>query len=156
MGKVILGGVAVLIVLALIGSLAQQPSGGTSASSSGQQATPRPPTATREATATTVPPTAVPAPEPIVLNGRGQSVVDVQLTRGLARFAMKHTGQSNFAILLMTSDGQRASSAGAASETLLANQIGTWEGQQAVRVERAGGFVLQVTADGPWSVTITY
>ena len=109
--------------------------------------------------ATTVPPapepTATPAPEPVVLSGSGKAVRDVTLARGLARLTMKHAGQGHFAVTMLTADGQRASVAGAASETLLANTAGAaWEGEKAVRVERAGPFVLDISADGAWEIAI--
>lgn len=101
--------------------------------------------------------TPLPAKEPITVSGRGQSIADVELTRGLARFSMKHEGSGHFAVELLTPDGQRATGANAASDTLLANTSGApWEGQKAVRIEKAGPFVLDVSANGPWQVTITY
>lgn len=137
------GAVLVYIVLYLIG--AELPG----AENAPTTTTAESPT-TREATTATL------AREPITVSGRGQSIADVELTRGLARFSMKHEGSGYFSVHLLTVDGQRAYVAGAASETLLASGGGVWEGQKAVRIDKAGPFVLDVSANGPWQVTITY
>ncbi len=66
---------------------------------------------------------------------------------GRAGFAMKHDGESNFAVLLMNNKGQKLE--------LLANEIGAWSGSKAVRVPARGVNWLSVDADGSWQVDIS-
>lgn len=96
---------------------------------------------------------AAPATQPAELNGTGQSVADVTLPAGLVRFSMKHTGTRAFAVELMDGSGKRLREAGL-SESLLGNGVGSWSGEKAVTVEKAGAYVLQVTADGPWQIVV--
>lgn len=110
-------------------------------------ATPRP-TRTPPPTATPQPtPTPVPTVAPQDLRGTGQRVVKVQLAPGLAVFAMKHTGKSNFAITLLESSGDPID--------LLVNEIGSFTGSTAVAIPEAATYVLNVDADGPWQIHIT-
>lgn len=107
--------------------------------------TPRP-TPTAIPTITTV---ETPTPlQPVILSGRGQKATDLfYLPQGLARFEMTHSGDSNFAIWLMNDLGIR--------EGLLVNEIGSFQGSKAVRIEKPGMYLMDITADGTWKVTIT-
>jgi hypothetical protein len=102
-------------------------------------------------TATPVPPpapTATPIPPPAgqTLSGQGQQATQTfQLVGGLAIFRMTHSGSSNFAIWLMNDRGERVE--------LLVNEIGSFHGAKAVGVD-TGNYLLDITADGPWTVTI--
>lgn len=99
-------------------------------------------------TATPIPTiTPIPEPSPISLSGTGQTATQkFRLEKGLSIFEMKHFGSSNFAIWLMNSQGQK--------EELLVNEIGDFDGSKAYGIEKAGDYLLDISADGPWSVTI--
>ncbi|MDA2928496.1 hypothetical protein MYX84_00885 [Acidobacteria bacterium AH-259-O06] len=86
------------------------------------------------------------APATRSFSGTGQQATELfSLSSGLAIFNMSHSGSSNFAIWLMDSQGNRLD--------LLVNTIGSFSGSTSVQVQ-AGIFVLDVTADGAWSVTV--
>lgn len=68
------------------------------------------------------------------------------LERGLVKFTMTHNGDSNFAIWLMNSNGKR--------EDLLVNEIGSFTGSHAIGIKDAGKYLLDITADGKWTVKI--
>jgi len=111
-------------------------------------ATPIPPPAP---TATPVPSTQ--APPPIVLSGSGPQATRLfWLADGIAIFHMTHSGQSNFAVWLMAENGTKVD--------LLANDIGPFDGRQAVGVigelgyASPGNHLLDIEADGTWTVTI--
>jgi hypothetical protein len=102
-------------------------------------------------TATLVPSTQ--APPPIVLSGSGPQATRLfRLEDGIAIFHMTHSGQSNFAVWLMAEDGTKID--------LLANEIGPFDGRQAVGVigelgyASPGNHLLNIEADGNWTVTI--
>lgn len=81
------------------------------------------------------------------LTGTGQRATQfVTLTKGLHRFAMTHTGSGNFAPILLTRDGQRVE--------LLANEIGHFSGSKAVRIVETGIYLINVQADGRWTIAI--
>lgn len=71
----------------------------------------------------------------------------IQMDSGLARFTMKHDGESNFVVFLMNNKGQKLE--------LLANEIGAWSGSKAVRVPTRGVYWLSVEADGNWQIDIS-
>jgi len=84
---------------------------------------------------------------PINLSGNGQQASEkFTLPKGLATFKMKYSGQSHFSIFLLDGDGDKIE--------LLVNEIGGFDGSKAVKVRRAGTYLLDVSADAPWSVVI--
>jgi hypothetical protein len=86
-------------------------------------------------------------PTPIHLSGTGQQASQkFNLDSGLAIFNMKHTGSSNFAIWLLDNMGNK--------EELLVNEIGSFDGGKAVHISTAGNYVLDISADGPWTIDI--
>ena len=100
------------------------------------------------------PPAPAPAPPPPpsapasqTLSGRGQRVSDrFSLEAGLSIFKMQHNGQRNFIVRLLNESGQNVE--------LFANEIGDYNGTQAVGITSAGQHVFQVDADGSWSITV--
>jgi hypothetical protein len=89
----------------------------------------------------------VKSPDPIALSGQGQQASDkFTLESGLAVFQLTHNGSSNFGVWLKDSKGKNVE--------LLANEIGSFNGSKAVGVS-AGEYILDVSADGAWTVNIT-
>lgn len=89
-----------------------------------------------------------PAPEPIQLTGTGsQASKFFELEEGLTVINMAHQGQTNFIVTLLDEQGREVSYA-------LANDIGTVEISGAVHIAKAGRYILDVTADGPWQMTV--
>ena len=85
--------------------------------------------------------------KPKTFIGIGQQVSPfVKLDKGLTTFKLKHTGKSNFAVLLMDKKGNR--------EELLVNEIGDFDGSKAVGISKSDLYLLDISADGEWSITI--
>ncbi|MCX6690580.1 MAG: hypothetical protein NTW33_00665 [Methanoregula sp.] len=81
------------------------------------------------------------------LTGYGDDVVSFTATgSGLRIFTMRHTGSSNFAIILKDGNGKYL--------TLLVNEIGSYSGKKSQSLT-TGKYYLDVTADGTWTVDIT-
>jgi len=68
------------------------------------------------------------------------------LNSGLTTFQLKHTGTSNFAVVLLDSQGDWVE--------LLVNEIGSYDGSKTVSVDDSGIYLLDITADGNWDVSI--
>ena len=112
-----------------------------------------PPTATilPKTTPTPVVPTAIstpePTPKPIALSGRGQEATSkFSLEKGLSIFKMTHDGDSNFAIWLLDDEGDNVD--------LLVNEIGDFDGSKAVSIRKGGIYLLDISADGNWKISI--
>lgn len=91
-------------------------------------------------------PPSAPAP-PQTFTGRGQQVSPMFiLDSGLAIFRMTHDGNSNFAILLLDDKGDWIE--------LLVNEIGAFDGSKGVGIDRSGAYILDITADGNWTISI--
>ena len=85
--------------------------------------------------------------KPKTFTGIGQQVSPfIKLDKGLATFKLKHTGKSNFSVLLMDKKGN--------TEDLLVNEIGDFDGSKAVGISKAGLYLMDISADGEWSVII--
>lgn len=65
----------------------------------------------------------------------------------LTTFDMSHDGASNFGIWLLDSNGDPVD--------LLVNEIGDFDGSTAVGVPAAGVYILDIEADGAWTVGVT-
>lgn len=88
-----------------------------------------------------------PSPAPISLSGNGKEATDFfDLEKGLVTFTLTHNGDSNFAIWLLDSDGNK--------KGLLVNEIGSFSGSHALGIRNAGQYLLDISADGRWTVTI--
>jgi len=68
------------------------------------------------------------------------------LKKGKAVINMDYKGESNFIVKLLDNDANLVS--------LLANQIGSWNGATAIRVPRDGEYIVDVTATGTWNIRI--
>jgi len=79
-------------------------------------------------------------------NGTGKTATpSFPIAGGMTIFRTEHRGAKNFIVTLLTADGQRVEG--------LVNAIGNYNGAAGVGVP-AGQYVLQVEADGPWSVMV--
>mgnify|MGYP000610362418 CR=1 FL=1 len=111
----------------------------------------RTPTPSPTATATpsptaTPPPTPAPDGESYSFDGSGGDVTDTfETTGGLVTFDLEHTGDSNFAVWLVSDDGDQ--------EELLANIVGEYDGTYAMYLQ-AGEYQLDIDADGDWTADI--
>ena len=84
----------------------------------------------------------------IALFGHGrQASPFFNLDSALTVVRMQHDGQSNFAISLLDSQGKQVAS--------LANVMGIFDGSSAIGVETPGTYILDIAADGNWTVNIT-
>lgn len=87
-------------------------------------------------------------PEPITLSGVGQQATSpFDLEPGLAIFSLSHQGQANFIVDLLDESGAAVAPMG------IVNVIGPFEGSYAQQVTE-GQHILDVMADGPWTITI--
>lgn len=91
----------------------------------------------------------VPVAQPTVeLAGRGQQVTrKFTLQEGLVQYRVTHNGSSN--IVIEIKDG----ATGANVETIL-NEIGPVDATKATRLRKSGTYVLQVQADGDWTISL--
>ncbi len=76
-----------------------------------------------------------------------QVLQPIELPTGLITFSLKHDGSSNFIVTLYAAKG--------GYEALVANEIGSYEGETTVQVSNSGIYYLEVTADGTWELDIT-
>lgn len=80
-------------------------------------------------------------------SGSGAEATNLfDLTQGLYIFRLHHVGKSNFIVHLMAESGPAMSS--------LVNVIGVFDGSKAVRIERSGRYLLNIDADGNWSISV--
>lgn len=83
----------------------------------------------------------------ITLTGSGKTATEpFELESGLAVFRLSHQGNRNFIVYILDQNGRRVDS--------LANEIGSFSGSKAVQIPRDGTYLLQVEADGPWTVQV--
>ena len=84
---------------------------------------------------------------PLTLQGTGQQVSEMfSLDEGLKTFDMTYHGSDNFIVWLMDGQGNRVD--------LLANQIGSFNGSKAVGIPQTGTYLLDITSNGKWEVSI--
>jgi len=81
------------------------------------------------------------------LQGTGRTASrKFDLAAGLAIFEVQHDGQANLVVRLLDDNGTVV-------ETIF-NQRGAFTGDRSAGVKRAGRYLLDIEADGPWSVNI--
>ncbi|HLG72668.1 MAG TPA: hypothetical protein VK009_19795 [Chloroflexota bacterium] len=80
------------------------------------------------------------------ITGKGPAALALQLNGGLVTFAMTHDGKSNFAVTFNDASDNEMD--------LLANVIGPFNGSQAEGVPAPGVYLLNVEADGNWSISV--
>lgn len=106
------------------------------------------PTETPQPTDTPLPTvTFTPPPEPIILTGTGDSVVDVEKWSGPGIARIAHQGGGNFAVINHGTNGERID--------LLVNVIGNYQGTLPLDFldsEHTGRF--EITAGGSWEIQV--
>ncbi len=73
----------------------------------------------------------------------------IELESGNVTVDMEHQGQENFAVELLDENGAQAG-----FDSLVANEIGTYSGSNSIEVPDDGTYILDVEADGPWSIEL--
>lgn len=87
------------------------------------------------------------APETKTFSGSTQQATQLFfLTKGLKTFRMKHSGDGNFAPILLDKEGNPVE--------LLANEIGYFNGPKALGILKDGNYVIDVRANGNWTISI--
>jgi len=90
----------------------------------------------------------VTAPTPLptqTLSGVGKQATQmITLQEGLYVFRFTHSGSSNFIVHLLDSEGRRVES--------LVNVIGVFSGSKATRISAPGQYILDIDADGTWTI----
>jgi len=87
------------------------------------------------------------SPVPKTLKGTGQQASEMfHLDTGLARFEMTHDGDRNFIVWLLDDDGNQID--------LLVNKVGEFDGSKAVSIRKGGNYLLSISADGNWEISI--
>lgn len=85
------------------------------------------------------------APSTRSFSGGGTSASGLfKLSKSAYKFSWKNTGSSNFIVVLLDHSGNWVD--------LIANEIGSSSGSALVQVPASGLYMLDVEADGPWSV----
>ena len=91
--------------------------------------------------------TKISTPEPITLSGTGQEATSkFSLEKGLTTFRMTHSGDRNFIVWLLDDNGNKIE--------ILVNKIGEFDGSKAVGIKNGGNYILDISADGRWAITI--
>jgi len=68
------------------------------------------------------------------------------LDKGLVTFEMTHNGDGHFGVVLLNAEGDYID--------LLANGIGEFDGSKAVGISESGIYLLDISADGNWEISI--
>ena len=90
---------------------------------------------------------AVTTPESITLSGTGQQASEMfYLDKGLVIFEMTHDGDGYFGVWLFDDEGKRID--------LLVNEGGEFDGSKAVGISESGIYLLDISANGNWTITI--
>ena len=88
------------------------------------------------------------APATTSFDGSGDAATSLfELSSGLHTINMSHQGERNFIVALLDKNGK-------AVDPVVANEIGVANPSKAVRVPKEDIYLLNVTADGPWTIEI--
>ncbi len=87
------------------------------------------------------------AATPKMFKGTGQQVTPLlKLSNGLTTFRMTHDGKRNFIVVLLDDKGTQIAT--------LVNRIGNFNGANAIGVKQSGTYLLNITADGNWTINV--
>jgi hypothetical protein len=86
---------------------------------------------------------------PIHLSGSGTTTATQTfvLQKGVSIFEISHTGESDFSVELLKSNGEFVE--------MPVNTTGNYSGKKAIGISKSGNYLLSIEADGDWNVTIT-
>src|SRR5215208_681246 len=88
------------------------------------------------------------APATTSFDGSGDAATSLfELSSGLHTINMSHHGERNFIVALLDKNGK-------AVDPVVGNEIGVANPSKAVRVPKEDIYLLNVTADGPWTIEI--
>jgi hypothetical protein len=89
------------------------------------------------------------APQTTRLSGNGKAATGLfKLSRGQHRFEMAHKGNGRFSVQLLDKNGAKVGGK-------LVDKKGPFDGStRSVRVPKAGIYLLQVEANGPWTIRL--
>jgi hypothetical protein len=87
------------------------------------------------------------APQTTRFSGNKTATNLFKLSRGPKRFEMTHRGNGKFTVHLLDKNGAKVGGS-------LANAKGLFKGSKLVRVPRDDVYLLQVEANGPWSIRV--
>ncbi len=89
------------------------------------------------------------AAEPLPrFTGKGHEASNLfSLSPGLYIFRLEHTGERNFIVDLVDERGRPIEN--------LVNEIGPFSGSKAIQIQRAGKYLLNIDADGDWSISVS-
>jgi hypothetical protein len=88
------------------------------------------------------------APQTTRFSGDHKTATNLfELSRGPKRFEMTHRGSGKFNVHLLDKNGAKVGGS-------LANAKGLFKGSKSVRVPRDDVYLLQVEANGPWSIRV--
>lgn len=94
----------------------------------------------------TRPATVRPTPTQLRFAGQGDRLERFSLAEaGLIRFSLSHGGEQNFIVWLLDPGGEKLE--------LLANEVGDYSGETAIRLE-PGSYFLQIQADRQWLISL--
>lgn len=86
--------------------------------------------------------------EPLVVMGAGEEASRIfELEATTYAFKMSHAGTKEFIVQLVDESGRNIGD--------LAHEVGAYNGSKEVRVEHRGRYLLNVQANGLWTVTIS-
>jgi len=89
-----------------------------------------------------------PPAEPLVVMGAGEEASRIfELEATTYAFKMSHAGTKAFVVQLVDESGRNIGD--------LANEAGAYNGSKEVRIEHKGRYLLNVQANGLWTVTIS-
>jgi hypothetical protein len=80
-------------------------------------------------------------------DGNGTTATEqFKLLDGLCKIKLKHRGSRNFIVDLLNDEGKHVEN--------VVNEIGNYDGSQAVKVKKEGTYIFDVIADGEWSIEL--
>lgn len=88
-----------------------------------------------------------PSTKPQQLAGNGTQAPTITLAEGLTLVDLHYSGSANFIVQLLDKNAKLVD--------LLANEIGSYDGQTAVRVPGAGTYTVAVKSTGNWTIALT-
>jgi len=70
----------------------------------------------------------------------------IKIEKGLVIFTLKHSGKSHFGVFLIDRNGKKVE--------LLANVIGNFDSSKAVGITNPGSYIMNIFADGEWTISV--